>query len=172
MYTVILSRSSTPGAPDKTPSSAVIHSHAIDAPPQRSLKLWAHVTSSSCPRFSYNPTGHRGACQEKQSAIGRHFTTAESYAANSCAGMLFRFRVEPLSITEKKSERMRAKIFLRASGLGQLRVARALLGCGDRRTALKRLYLCGAHANPGRALTGITGKNAAREILRNDVDRL
>ena len=45
--------------------------------------------------------------------------------------------------------------------------ARPLLGQGNYRGAFKGLYLCGAGSHPGGGVTGLPGRNAAREILRD-----
>jgi len=43
---------------------------------------------------------------------------------------------------------------------------RPLLGFGQYRTPIKGLFLCGSGAHPGTGLTGGSGMNAAREVLR------
>jgi phytoene dehydrogenase-like protein len=49
--------------------------------------------------------------------------------------------------------------------LDQLWAARPFLGQGDYRGAIGGLYLCGAGTHPGGGVTGLPGRNAAREIL-------
>jgi phytoene dehydrogenase-like protein len=51
-------------------------------------------------------------------------------------------------------------------GLDQLFVMRPVMGWARYRTPIKGLYLCGAGTHPGLGLTGGSGQNAAREILR------
>lgn len=51
-------------------------------------------------------------------------------------------------------------------GLDQLFVMRPVMGWARYRTPVKGLFLCGAGTHPGLALTGGSGHNAAREILR------
>jgi phytoene dehydrogenase-like protein len=51
--------------------------------------------------------------------------------------------------------------------LDQLFTMRPLLGWARYRTPVKRLYLCGSGTHPGNGVTGISGANAAREILRD-----
>ena len=43
---------------------------------------------------------------------------------------------------------------------------RPTLGWADYRTPLGGLYLCGSGTHPGNGLTGGSGQNAAREILK------
>ena len=50
--------------------------------------------------------------------------------------------------------------------LDQLFTMRPTLGWADYRTPLGGLYLCGSGTHPGNGLTGASGQNAAREILK------
>tara|TARA_R110002073_G_scaffold91740_4_gene215668 strand:+ start:1139 stop:1300 length:162 start_codon:yes stop_codon:yes gene_type:complete len=45
--------------------------------------------------------------------------------------------------------------------------ARPVLGHGDYRTPIKRLYQCGSGTHPGGGVTGAPGHNAAAEILKD-----
>ena len=45
--------------------------------------------------------------------------------------------------------------------------ARPMLGHGAYRGPLKGLYMCGAGSHPGGGVTGIPGRNAAREVLHD-----
>jgi phytoene dehydrogenase-like protein len=51
--------------------------------------------------------------------------------------------------------------------LDQLFSARPILGHADYRGPIRGLYMCGAGTHPGGGVTGIPGRNAAREILRD-----
>lgn len=57
-------------------------------------------------------------------------------------------------------------IFHGELSLDQFFTMRPLLGFGQYRTPLKGLFLCGSGAHPGTGLTGGSGMNAAREVLR------
>ncbi|HEV2297280.1 MAG TPA: NAD(P)/FAD-dependent oxidoreductase [Candidatus Acidoferrales bacterium] len=50
--------------------------------------------------------------------------------------------------------------------LDQLFTMRPLLGCARYRTPIRGLFLCGSGTHPGTGLTGASGFNAAREILK------
>jgi phytoene dehydrogenase-like protein len=50
----------------------------------------------------------------------------------------------------------------------QLLFMRPVRGYGDYRTPLRGLYLCGAGTHPGGGVTGANGRNAVREVLRDD----
>ncbi len=58
-------------------------------------------------------------------------------------------------------------IFHGEHALDQLFAFRPLLGWGQYRTPIKHLYLCGSGTHPGGGLTGASGANASREILRD-----
>jgi phytoene dehydrogenase-like protein len=51
--------------------------------------------------------------------------------------------------------------------LDQIFTMRPLLGWARYRTPVKGLYLCGSGTHPGNGVTGISGANAAREILKD-----
>jgi len=51
--------------------------------------------------------------------------------------------------------------------LDQFMWMRPITGYGQYRSPIKNLYLCGAATHPGGGITGINGRNAAREILKD-----
>ena len=51
--------------------------------------------------------------------------------------------------------------------LDQLFSWRPVAGYADYRTPIKNLYLCGSGTHPGGGISGINGRNASREILRD-----
>ena len=58
-------------------------------------------------------------------------------------------------------------IFHGELSLDQIFTMRPLLGWGQYRTPIGGLYLCSSGTHPGTGLTGGSGANAAREILRD-----
>ena len=58
-------------------------------------------------------------------------------------------------------------IFHGELALDQLFTMRPTLGWAQYRTPVRNLYLCGSGTHPGNGLTGASGQNAAREILKN-----
>ncbi len=58
-------------------------------------------------------------------------------------------------------------IFHGELALDQLFTMRPTLGWAQYRTPIRNLFLCGSGTHPGNGLTGASGQNAAREILRN-----
>jgi phytoene dehydrogenase-like protein len=58
-------------------------------------------------------------------------------------------------------------IFHGELALDQLFTMRPLLGWAQYRTPIRHLYLCGSGTHPGIGLTGVSGANAAREIVKH-----
>jgi phytoene dehydrogenase-like protein len=58
-------------------------------------------------------------------------------------------------------------IFHGELALDQLFTMRPLLGWAQYRTPIQKLYLCGSGTHPGTGLNGMSGANAAREIIKD-----
>ena len=58
-------------------------------------------------------------------------------------------------------------IFHGELALDQLFTMRPTLGWAQYRTPIRNLFLCGSGTHPGNGLTGASGQNAAREVLKN-----
>jgi len=95
--------------------------------------------------------------------------TVNGFAPNFRASILSRRILTPLDL-ERDFGLIGGDIFHGALSLDQLFASRPVLGNANYRMPLRGLYLCGAGAHPGGGVTGIPGRNAAREILR-DVKR-
>jgi phytoene dehydrogenase-like protein len=87
-------------------------------------------------------------------------------APNFRASVLGRRILTPLDL-EREFGLVGGDIFHGALSLDQLFSARPILGHGNYRMPVPGLYLCGAGAHPGGGVTGIPGRNAAREILKD-----
>jgi phytoene dehydrogenase-like protein len=92
--------------------------------------------------------------------------TVNGFAPNFRASILGRRILTPLDL-EREFGLVGGDIFHGALSLDQLFSARPVLGHGNYRMPVRGLYLCGAGAHPGGGVTGIPGRNAAREILRD-----
>ena len=92
--------------------------------------------------------------------------TVNRYAPNFGASVLGRRILTPLDL-EREFGLVGGDIFHGALSLDQLFSARPVLGHADYRMPIGRLYLCGSGAHPGGGVTGIPGRNAAREIVRD-----
>ena len=92
--------------------------------------------------------------------------TVNRYAPNFAASVLGRRVLSPLDL-EREFGLTGGDIFHGALSLDQLFSARPVLGHADYRMPVRGLYLCGAGAHPGGGVTGIPGRNAAREIVKD-----
>jgi phytoene dehydrogenase-like protein len=92
--------------------------------------------------------------------------TVERAAPGFAASVLARRSLSPLDL-EREFGLVGGDIFHGALALDQLFSARPVLGHADYRMPIAGLYLCGAGAHPGGGVTGIPGRNAAREILKD-----
>ncbi len=90
----------------------------------------------------------------------------DGFAPNFRASVLGRRILTPLDL-ERDFGLTGGDIFHGALSLDQLFSARPVLGHANYRMPVRGLYLCGAGAHPGGGVTGIPGRNAAREILRD-----
>jgi phytoene dehydrogenase-like protein len=93
----------------------------------------------------------------------------DAVAPNFARSVIARRSLTPLDL-ERDFGLVGGDIFHGALGLDQLFSTRPVLGNADYRMPIRGLYLCGSGAHPGGGVSGIPGRNAAREILR-DVKR-
>jgi phytoene dehydrogenase-like protein len=92
--------------------------------------------------------------------------TVDRVAPNFRSSVVGRRALTPLDL-EREFGLVGGDIFHGALSLDQLFSARPVLGNASYRMPLRGLYLCGSGAHPGGGVTGIPGRNAAREILRD-----
>ena len=92
--------------------------------------------------------------------------TVNDYAPNFARSVLGYEALSPLDL-ERRIGLVGGDIFHGALGLDQMFSARPLLGQGNYRGAFGNLYLCGSGTHPGGGVTGLPGRNAAREILKD-----
>jgi phytoene dehydrogenase-like protein len=92
--------------------------------------------------------------------------TVDRYAPRFSASVLARRALTPLDL-EREFGLVGGDIFHGALSLDQLFSARPILGHADYRMPVAGLYLCGSGAHPGGGVTGIPGRNAAREIVKD-----
>jgi phytoene dehydrogenase-like protein len=90
----------------------------------------------------------------------------DGFAPNFGGSVLGRRILSPLDL-EREFGLTRGDIFHGALSLDQLFSARPVLGHADYRMPVRGLYLCGSGAHPGGGVTGIPGRNAAREIVKD-----
>lgn len=123
-----------------------------------------HVASLFCQHV--NPDVDGGWDAHRDAVAKLMIDTVDRVAPNFAASVLGYEALSPLDL-ERRFGLVGGDIFHGALGLDQLFSARPLLGQGDYRGALAGLYLCGSGTHPGGGVTGLPGRNAAREILRD-----
>lgn len=92
--------------------------------------------------------------------------TVDRFAPGFAASVLGRRILSPLDL-EREFGLVGGDIFHGALTLDQLFSARPVLGNASYRMPVRGLYLCGSGAHPGGGVTGIPGRNAAREIVKD-----
>ena len=105
--------------------------------------------------------------QSQRDALGDAVIhTLAAYAPNLPDLVLHRQVITPQDLEETYSL-TGGHIFHGELALDQLFTMRPLLGWARYRTPLRGLYLCGSGTHPGLGLTGASGRNAARQILKD-----
>ena len=92
--------------------------------------------------------------------------TVDRVAPNFKAAVIGRRALTPLDL-EREFGLIGGDIFHGALSLDQLFFARPVLGNANYRMPVRGLYLCGSGAHPGGGVTGLPGRNASREIVRD-----
>lgn len=126
----------------------------------------AHVASLFCQHFSPVLPDGRSWDTAREAAADAVIATVNEYAPNFRASVIAQQVFTPLDM-EREYGLTRGDIFHGALGLDQLFAARPMLGHGDYRGPIKGLYHCGAGAHPGGGVTGLPGRNCAREMVRD-----
>ena len=133
------------------------------APPGR------HVASLFCQHVHPNiGEVRRGTTWDdhRDAVADLMIATVDRVAPNFGPSVLGRRVLSPLDL-EREFGLVGGDIFHGALALDQLFSTRPVLGNADYRMPVPGLYLCGAGAHPGGGVTGIPGRNAAREILKD-----
>ena len=124
----------------------------------------AHVASLFCQHV--HPEVDGGWDAHRDTVARLMIDTVDAQAPNFRASVLGYEALSPLDL-ERRFGLVGGDIFHGSLGLDQLFAARPLLGQGSYRGALPGLYLCGSGTHPGGGVTGLPGRNAAREIARD-----
>ncbi len=103
---------------------------------------------------------------EKEAFADLVIATVTKFAPNFADSILARQVLSPLDL-EQRFGLTDGDIFHGQLGLDQLFSMRPVLGYAAYRMPVKGLYLCGSGAHPGGGVTGVPGRNAAREISRD-----
>jgi phytoene dehydrogenase-like protein len=123
-----------------------------------------HVASLFCQHFSPELPNGLSWDEIREDAADHVINTVTRYAPNFKDAVIARKILSPLDL-ERDFGLIGGDIFHGALTLDQLWTARPVLGHADYRSPVNRLYLCGAGTHPGGGVTGLPGRNAAREII-------
>jgi len=123
-----------------------------------------HVASLFCQHV--HPEVDGGWDAHRETVAKLMISTVNRFAPNFQASVLGYRALSPLDL-EREYGLIGGDIFHGALSPDQIFSARPMLGQGNYRGALKGLYLCGSGTHPGGGVTGLPGRNAAREILRD-----
>ena len=123
-----------------------------------------HVASLFCQQV--NPDVDGGWDAHRDTVAKLMIDTVTEYAPNFARSVIGYEALSPLDL-ERRIGLVGGDIFHGALGPDQMFSARPLLGQGHYRGAFKNLYLCGSGTHPGGGVTGLPGRNAAREILKD-----
>ena len=146
-----------------------------------SREPYLEVTFPSLTDPSLAPSGHevmsvymqyapyqlkQGAWEAQGLALGDSVVnTLARYAPDLPSKILGRQVITPLDL-EASYRLTGGHIFHGELGLDQVFTMRPILDWARYRTPIENLYLCGSGTHPGIGLTGGSGRNAAREILK------
>jgi phytoene dehydrogenase-like protein len=116
--------------------------------------------------MQYAPYKLKGNWEQQRQALGHAIVqTLAQYAPNLPELILTHQIITPLDL-EQKYGLTGGQIFHGELALDQFFTMRPLLDWARYRTPIANLYLCGSGTHPGAGLTGGSGANAAREILK------
>ena len=117
--------------------------------------------------MQYAPYKLKGDWESQRKALGQTVVqTLAQYAPNLPELILTHQIITPQDLEEKYGL-TGGQIFHGELALDQFFTMRPLLDWARYRTPIENLYLCGSGTHPGAGLTGGSGANAAREILKN-----
>jgi phytoene dehydrogenase-like protein len=117
--------------------------------------------------MQYAPYKLKGDWERERKALGQTVVkTLAQYAPNLPELILTHQIITPLDLEEKYGM-TGGQIFHGDLALDQFFTMRPLLDWARYRTPIENLYLCGSGTHPGAGLTGGSGANAAREILKH-----
>jgi phytoene dehydrogenase-like protein len=116
--------------------------------------------------MQYAPYKLKGDWEEQRKALGQTVVqTLAPYAPNLPEMILTHQIITPLDLEEIYGM-TGGQIFHGDLALDQFFTMRPLLDWARYKTPIENLYLCGSGTHPGAGLTGGSGVNAAREILK------
>ena len=125
-----------------------------------------HVASLFCQQFSPTLPNGQSWHDAREAAAETIIDTITAHAPNFRDAIVGKVMLSPLDLEEKLGL-IGGDIMHGVMTLDQMWAARPLMNHGDYRGPLKGLYMCGAGSHPGGGVTGLPGRNAAREVLKD-----
>jgi len=125
-----------------------------------------HVASLFCQHANPELPDGRSWDETRERVAELMIDTVDRYAPNFRRSVIAWRALSPLDL-EREFGLVGGDIFHGALGLDQLFSARPVLGHGNYRGPIQALYMCGSGTHPGGGVSGLPGRNAAREILRD-----
>ena len=125
-----------------------------------------HVASLFCQHVAPALPDARSWDEARDEAADRMIDTVEAYAPGFKASVIARKILTPLDL-ERDFGLVGGDIFHGCLSLDQLYSARPVIGHADYRSPVPGLYMCGASTHPGGGVSGLPGRNAAREIVKD-----
>jgi phytoene dehydrogenase-like protein len=125
-----------------------------------------HVASLFCQHVAPKLPDGRSWDEARETVADLMIDTVELHAPGFKASVIARTILSPLDL-EREFGLVGGDIFHGKLSLDQLYSARPVLGHADYRSPIPGLYMCGASTHPGGGVTGASGHNAAREMLRD-----
>jgi phytoene dehydrogenase-like protein len=117
--------------------------------------------------MQYAPYKLKGDWESQRKALGQTVVQTLSQYAPNLPELILTHRIITPQDLEDVYGLTGGQIFHGDLALDQFFTMRPLLDWARYRTPIENLYLCGSGTHPGAGLTGGSGANAAREILRN-----
>jgi len=125
-----------------------------------------HVASLFCQHVAPELADGRSWDEARDAVADIMLDAVEAYAPGFKSSVIARKTLSPLDL-ERDFGLVRGDIFHGCLSLDQLYSARPALGHADYRAPIPGLYMCGSSTHPGGGVSGLPGRNAAREIVKD-----
>ncbi len=125
-----------------------------------------HVASLFCQHVAPRLPDGRSWDEAREQVADLMIDTVDAYAPGFKGSIIARKILSPLDL-ERDYGLVGGDIFHGSLSLDQLYSARPALGHADYRSPISGLYMCGSSTHPGGGVSGLPGRNAAREIVKD-----
>jgi phytoene dehydrogenase-like protein len=109
----------------------------------------------------------KGTWEEQRTGLGDTVVKTLAQYAPDLPGKILSHRIITPADLEEQYGLTGGHIFHGELALDQIFTMRPMLDWARYRTPIDNLYLCGSGTHPGTGLTGVSGANAAREIIKD-----